>query len=230
MALLVWLVTPALIATVLVAALPLYDPAVRWSRRLRNDIQIAGGLPDGPEKELLNASLERQARRLRLYREAFKGRHQIAKWGFVAYFSLCVIVVVAWPPNLAEAGADNILYFGGAAWAVIYATLIGRGFDIMGRTPLALIRRDRVRRHDRRVKRLDRLDKVRAAAIADGRDLRPKGSRLGLSTQVDALAEWVRTPEAQSIARNTGFAGAGLSDDAVRSLREKGQKVPNPYR
>jgi len=231
MAIFGWLITPAVIATVLFAALPLYDPTVRWTRRLKNDIQIAGGLPDGAEKDLLNSSLEEQARRLRLYRQAFRGRHAVGKWVFVVYFSFAVFALVAWPPNpKVYAAFDWLILATGATYGLLYATLIGTGLDMWGRTPLALVRKDRVRRYRKRRKAIGRLEKLRPTAIAEGRKLRASGSQLGFETQVDPLAEWVRTWEMRSIAQYTGMAASGLSDDAVRSLRGKGLRVPNPYR
>lgn len=63
----------ALLTTAAVAALTLMVrslvPSVRWSRQLERDIAILGGLDDGPEREMWSASVDRQARRLRKYRE-----------------------------------------------------------------------------------------------------------------------------------------------------------------
>lgn len=225
-----WLVTPALVATLLIATVPLYNPTVRWSRRLRNDIQIANGLPDGPEKQLLSVDVETQARRLRLYREAFRGRHLVGKWGFVAYFTGALSAFFFARPDSTSGTLNHYLVIGGALVGIMYLILIGCGLDILGRPPAAIIRADRVRRYRARRRKLARLNKARIAAIAEGRSLQPHSSDLGFRSQVDPLGDWVRTWEMRSIARFTGIAGGGLSADAVKSLRAKGLKVPNPYR
>lgn len=63
----------ALLTTIALAGMSVVGrslvPSVRWARRLERDIETLSGLGEGPERELWSASVDRQARRLRRYRE-----------------------------------------------------------------------------------------------------------------------------------------------------------------
>jgi hypothetical protein len=198
-----WLVTPAAVATLLFGLLPLYDPPVRWARRLRGDIAIAAGLPEGDEKRLLEADLERQARRLREYREVYVGWRWVRKWALVSFVGVEVVLLTLYPPFDAKlrtgepafGPADYMLLAGGAVQLLAFVVFFGLGLNARGRTPSEVLFFERYGRRARRAGRSRRLQRLRARRRNRGEDVRGTGSTLGFSTQVDPLGmevrEWV---------------------------------------
>lgn len=229
---LTWLVTPAFVATTIFALVPLYDAPVRWSRRLKSDITIASGLPEGEEKTRLTDTLESQARRLREYREVWTVPRLFRKWAVLSGCGALIICLIIQPPinrpgeRPVFSPADWILVLLALYEIAIVAFCIGQGLSIDGRTPRQMMIRDRIKRHDRRWKRLRRLDRERSRQVDEGHRS-GTGSRLGFRTQVDPMAGWVRTWEPRSIGRNTGWIAVGISRYAYFSLRDKGVRPPS---
>jgi len=93
-----WLLTPALITGLLLGGTRLFDPPTRWSRRLKSDIAILGGLPEGPEKRVWQASIAWQAERLREYRRAFVGATLVAKLVGLAILGAALFGLISYPP------------------------------------------------------------------------------------------------------------------------------------
>ncbi|KAA9154752.1 hypothetical protein F6B41_12310 [Microbacterium lushaniae] len=227
-----WLLTPALITGGLFALAQLYDPPTRWSRRLKSDIAIMGGLPEGPERRVWQEWIEWQAMRLREYRLAFVGWTHFWKWAGLLALGLILFGVIAYPP-LNKPGepvmwgpADYGIMLGGFLSIFIYLAALGSGADFLGRTPRQIIIRRRVRAYDRRMRKLRRIDKERARRIAEGAKIRARGSRLGFSTQVDELGAWVRDPDLRLAAKVAGFVGADIAGRAFARARERGVEIP----
>ena len=174
---------PALIGTALLATLPLIEPSIRWSRRLKNDIQISAGLPDGPERKLWNAGIENLARDLREYREAFSAVRVLLRYAVFTY-GLAGVGYLLWPTGWNEwmevngvPGIPLALIVGLTAYEFFIVVAYGVGF---GFQRAAVILRDRRNKpHYKRLGKLLRLDRKRRRAIKTGRKLHPKGSRLG---------------------------------------------------
>jgi hypothetical protein len=230
---LAWLITPAAVTTLIFTFAPFYDPPVRWTRRLKTDISIAGGLPEGDMKTQLNEEIEWRARKLLDYRSAFTPLRVLVKWLWLAFSAIPFVLMIIWPPvNKPNeppvlAPADWMMVGIGVYTLVIYITCIGSGLDLFGRTPIEMMIRDRVRRHDRRWKKLCRLDKYRARRAPSAPQSALRGTALGFVNQSDAMAGWVRSWEARSIGRNTGWIAAGIDARARISLRDKGIAAPN---
>lgn len=192
-----WLFTPALIGSLLLLAGPFFVPAVRWARRLKSDVGIFGGMPESEEKDLLGLSITRQAERLREYREVMlTGKYLVGLWIAVAYIATAVILVILFPPinKPGDRYQLGIFDYGmmaiGLLIMVVALFLIFSGRDFYGRTPRALIWRDRAARHYRRHRKLRRLQQERVKHPKPDGAHRPEGSSLGFSTQVDPLAYW----------------------------------------
>ena len=187
-------------ATILFAILPLYDPPARRARRLRGDIAIATGLPEGDEKRRLQTDLERQAKNLREYREVYVGRRWLAKWALVLFAGATIGLLVAYPPFSARAGdgspaygpTDYFLMLGGAIQLLAFVTFFGLGLDSRGRTPEEVLVHERTGRRLRRERRLRRLNTQRAKNEELGQRTHREGSTLGFRTQVDALGPRVQ--------------------------------------
>ncbi|AZZ51426.1 hypothetical protein [Rathayibacter festucae] len=224
---LAWLITPAVVATILFGVLPYYDAGTRWTRRIKSDITIASGLPDGHEKEMLEQSVVEQAERLRVYRKAFTPGSLVLKWLVLTFAAATTGLLIAYPPiNSGDeeypfGPADYMMMFTGFMILVLVVALIGSGHDVHGRDPEQMIAAARARRHRKRTAKLTKLDKLRAERIKAGHGMKPNGSRLGFSTQVDPLANCVSTWEMLYISQFSGWGAGGLADDAYSSLREK---------
>ncbi|MCR2825338.1 hypothetical protein [Microbacterium sp. zg.Y909] len=128
-----WLLTPAIITGALYALARLYDPPTRWSRRLKADMAIAGGLPDGEEKRIWEDSFEWRAARLRMYREAFCGWTWFWKWASVAFVGVAVTGIILFPPFNGDYGpADYLLMSMGLVDCGLIAVFISNGYDLTG--------------------------------------------------------------------------------------------------
>ncbi|EZP26248.1 hypothetical protein [Microbacterium oleivorans] len=228
-----WLLTPALVTAILIALAQFYNPPTRWTRRIKNDMSIAGGLPDGLEKERWQSSITSQAARLRLYRRAFVGWPLFLKWAGIVYIGISLGGLILWPPlnkpdePVAFGPADYIFLGQGVLITLFVAITVSSGRSTSGRTPPEIIVRQRVRDHDRRLKKLKRIEKVRASRAATDSSIRPKGSRLGFSTQVDELGAWVRDPGLRALTFYTPIAGSDLAAETRRELAERGIRIPD---
>lgn len=222
-----WLITPAFITGLLIALAQFYDPSTRWSRRLKGDLAVLGGLPEGNERDRWEESVEWQALRLRQYRTAFVGRTLLVKWGAVTLVGGLIFGLILWPPFGDPWGpADWILIGIGLIDTLLIGLFISAGYDLAGRTPAEIMRSRRVREHDRRLKRLRRIERVRAERANTDPSIRPKGSRLGFSTQVDEFGAWVRDPGLRTLARLSGVMGADLAQRQRDDLRARGVAIP----
>jgi hypothetical protein len=227
-----WVLTPALFTGALLGLARLYDPPTRWARRLKSDIAIMSGLPEGPEKRVWQEWVEWQAMRLREYRLAFVGWTHFWKWAALAFLGLVIFGLIIYPPinkpgePIMWGPADYMLMLAGLLSVVIFIIALGSGADFKGRSPREIIIRRRVRDYDRRMRKLRRVEKERARRIAEGAQIRARGSRLGFSTQVDELGAWVRDPDLRLAAKVAGMTGADIAGRAFARARERGVQIP----
>lgn len=227
-----WLLTPTLITGAVIALMRLYDPPTRWTRRLKSDMAILGGLPEGAEKRVWQRSVEGQATRLREYQRAFTGRTLVIKWLAVAGVSVAVFGLVLFPPindpgEPADFGpADYMMVGMGGFASLVYVSLVSSGRDMFGRTPRQLLLIRRLKQYDRRVKKLDRLDKERAKRHAAGMNIKLEGSRLGFSTQIDEFGPWMRDLNLREYVRNAGIVSADFRAEEYATLRRRGVPFP----
>lgn len=228
-----WLLTPALVSGALIALAQFYNPPTRWTRRIKNDMSIAGGLPDGAEKAQWQDSVAWQAARLRLYRRAFVGRTLFAKWAGVVYIGVGLGALILWPP-VNEPGdavpfgpADYMMLTMGLIVSIVVAASVSSGRSLSGRTPPEIIVRRRVQDYNRRWRKLRRIEKERVRRSAADPSIRPKGTRLGFSTQVDDLGPWVREPGLRNLTFYSPLAGSDLAAETRRELAEKGIRIPD---
>lgn len=225
-----WLLTPALVTGALLALARLYDPPTRWARRIKSDIAILSGLADGAEKGAWQASIDEQAARLREYRRAFVGWTLFWKWVVVGFVAVAVLGLILYPP-VNETGqpamwgpADYVMILGGLYCCVIYVVAVSAGQDFLGRSPRELLLLRRLRRHDRRRRKLSRVARRARSAARPGVE---RGvSRLGFATQVDVLGEWMRDPDLRGYVRNAGFVSADIRGRYYADLRRRGVAIP----
>lgn len=225
-----WLLTPALVTGAVLALARLYDPPTRWARKIKSDIAILTGLADGAEKEAWQASIDKQAARLREYRRAFVGWTLFWKWVVVGFVAVAVLGLILYPP-VNESGqpamwgpADYLMILGGLYCCIIYVVAVSAGQDFLGRSPRELLLLRRLRRHDRRRRRLLRVARAERGAVRQGVERR--GSWLGFVTQVDELGEWMRDPDLRGYVRNAGFVSADIRGRYYADLRRRGVAIP----
>lgn len=227
-----WVLTPALITGALFALARAYDPPTRWARRLKSDITITAGLPEGPERRVWQEWVNWQATRLREYRLAFTGWTQFFKWAGLAFICVTVIGSILYPP-INKPGEPEVWGPGdypflllGLFATTVYTFALGSGHDFFGRSPREIIIRRRVKDFDRRSRRLRRIERVRARRVALGADIRPVGSRLGFSTQVDDLGAWASDFDLRRLAKLGGLFAADIAARVRDKLSERGVEVP----
>jgi hypothetical protein len=225
-----WLVSPALVIAAMWLGAQLYEPTLRWGRRLRRDQAFGAGIPEGDEKNAWNRMNVELARRLRLYRLAMTTKRRIGKYIALVYISFTVLVTVVFPP-LNTPGEPPILgvadyYLMGFSLLqmAIVLTWISLGRSISGRNIEQMLVADRITRYRRREKHLRRLDKIRAERIAEGAKIKGRSSRLGFESQVDPLSRWVSTWEWRAIGEATGVHRGGTIDVEARISLAKKQR------
>lgn len=191
-----------------------------------------GGLPEGPERRVWQEWVEWQAMRLREYRYAFIGWTRFWKWAGLAFICVAVFGFILYPP-LNEPGEPptwGMFDYGMMALGLLsiamYSFALGSGHDIVGRSPREIIIRRRVRDHDRRMRKLRRIERERARRVAQGVDVRPAGSRLGFSTQVDELGAWASDFDLRKLAKLGGFFAADLAASVRAEIRAHGAEIP----
>jgi hypothetical protein len=227
-----WLLTPTLITGALLALARFFDPPTRWARRLRSDISIVGGLPDGSEKQVWQASIDKQAMRLREYRRAFVGWTLFWKWVVVAFVAVAVFGLILYPP-INEPGDpipygpfDYMMMFLGLLACVTYVVAVSTGNDFLGRSPRDILLGRRLRKYNRRLRKLRRIEKIRAERAKTDPTIKPKGSRLGFSTQVDEFGPWMRDDDVRDY---VGAAGIHAADFRARAAaRLNARHIPPP--
>ncbi|MFI8632157.1 hypothetical protein ACIGEP_06155 [Microbacterium sp. NPDC077663] len=227
-----WLLTPALVTAGLLALARLYDAPTRWARRLKSDIAILAGLPDGSERRAWQASIERQAMRLREYRRAFTGWTLFWKWSVVAAMAATLFGLILYPP-INRPGqpeiwgpGDWVLLLPGLYACVTYVVTISAGLDFLGRSPRDILLRRRLRAHNRRDRRLRRIEKVRAKRANTDPTIRARGSRLGFRTQVDEFGPWMRDFDMRGYVRTAGLHAADQRAHYAARLNERGVRPP----
>lgn len=227
-----WVLTPALITGAVLGIARLYDPPTRWLRQLKSDIAIASGLPDGPEKAVWQESTAWQGQRLREYQEAFVGWTFMAKWAGLAFIIVPLVLLVIFPPinkpgdRYPLGPADYMMMGMGLLTTVVYAVSLGSGRDFFGRSPRDIILRRRLRRFKRRLRSARRLDKERARRFASGAAIKPKGSRLGFSTQIDFFGPWMRDPGIRNFIGTAGFIAPDIAAMYLSEARGRGVELP----
>lgn len=227
-----WILTPALITAALVGLAQLYDPQTRWSRRLKSDLTITGGLPDGPEKSAWQDSIDWQAMRLREYREAFVGKTLFWRWAGLAFIAVPLILLVLFPP-INEPGdrfpfgpTDYMMMGMGLFTSGIYAVSLASGRDFLGRSPRDIILIRRGKRFKSRWRKLKSLDKERARRAESEPNYKQKGSALGFSTQVDVFGPWMRDRDLRAFVETAGFVAPDIAGRYLASARGRGVELP----
>lgn len=227
-----WLLTPALVTGALLALARFFDAPTRWARRLRDDISILGGLPDGAEKRTWQQSVDWQARRLREYRRAFVGGTLIVKWFVLIFVAALTLWTILHPP-INEPGdpypfvpADYMIFVMGFGETALFVVLISRGIDFLGRTPREILLLRRLRQYNRRMRKLHRIEKERAKRAETDPTIRPKGSRPGFSSQVDEFGPWMRDEDLREYVRTEGYIAADFHQRAKEDLARRGVPFP----
>lgn len=96
------------------------------------DITIAGGLTDSDERKVWEASVDKQARRLRIYREHMPSKHKYAHWVVVGLLTFICADLILNPASFEVIVADGPVMIGitaialGAAASVVVAGVSGR--------------------------------------------------------------------------------------------------------
>lgn len=131
-------------------------PSTRWTRRIKRDIAIMSGLPEGEERREWEFGVSALARRLRLYEK------HVPVWHKVYPFSLAILygVMIAWfiadEPSrnalLAETPAF-ILGIGSLVGSIGYLYVAIAGGDMHGRSPEQLEAREKRRQRRLRSRR-----------------------------------------------------------------------------
>jgi len=123
---------PVIVAVLTLAVLSLLrliTPRVRWSRRLKQDSEIHGALPDGAEKKLWEASVVAQAERLRIHREQTRpAEHAVAWYAFVSvavFIALAINQILTGWSAIAEMIDDGPIWIG-----LVAAAAINLGFSV----------------------------------------------------------------------------------------------------
>lgn len=227
-----WLLTPALVAGLLIALAQLYNPPTRWARRLKSDIAIAAGLPEGLEREVWQESIAEQAERLRGYRRAFVGWTWFWKWLGVIYLGGALVGTILYPPinrpgDRYPLGPGDYIFYGlGLVLALVAAISISSGRDYWGRSSREVLLRRRVRQFDRRWRKLRRIEKRRKKRAETDSAIRSTGTRLGFSTQADEFGAFVRDRDMRAMIRALGWGGADLAAQSYNDLRGRGVEIP----
>lgn len=136
-------VIPGLVGIVtsaaLFALLALMTPSVRWTRRIKRDIEIMSGLPKGPEREQWQKRVLDRAKHLRLYEDHIPRWQRVVMWFFIAPGTLAVGLLIFDERQLqgliAEGPSIIFLGVGGAIGAAMYIYSGILGLDLEGRTP-----------------------------------------------------------------------------------------------
>lgn len=227
-----WLLTPTLITGAILALARFFDPPTRWARRLKSDISIMGGLPEGTEKQVWQVSIDKQATRLREYRRAFVGWTLFWKWAVVAFVAVALFGLILYPP-INEPGEPAT--FGPGDWALIlpglfacatYVVAVSTGNDFLARSPRDILLARRLRKYNRRLRKLRRIEKVRAERAETDPTIKPKGSRLGFSTQVDEFGPWMRDADLRDYVGTAGIHAADFRARAAARLRARHMPTP----
>lgn len=86
-----------LVSTIILTVGPLFAPAVRWSRRLRSDLDIMSKLPPGPERDEFERAAKALARKIIDYRTRIPAWDKAVSWLFVCAASFLLAVFIANP-------------------------------------------------------------------------------------------------------------------------------------
>lgn len=139
----------ALVTTGIVALTALAYPGVRWARRIKRDIEIVGGLPDGsPEREIWQAKVTALARRLRAYETYVPLMHRVLPFVWAVIWGVLITCFIVYP-NLRDALLAEmpafIMGIAGLVGATGYLSIAIMGGDLRGRDPDALLAREEAR-------------------------------------------------------------------------------------
>lgn len=83
------------LAALFVGSLTYMAPTSRWTRYLKNDAAIVAGLPEGEERRKLAEKIEKEARRLREYREFVPPAQHAIGWSTTLATALCIWSLVS---------------------------------------------------------------------------------------------------------------------------------------
>lgn len=135
-------ILPSVVGTLLTAgALTLLAwifPSTRWTRQLKRDITILGGLQDGPEREAWQKNVDALARRLRAYEKFVPLWQRVVPFALTAFWGVLVTLFILVPENRDAAFAEMpafIMGIGGLMLTIVYFVIAIRGGDMGGRDP-----------------------------------------------------------------------------------------------
>lgn len=117
-------------------------PSARWSRRLKRDIEIMAGLPEGPEKEQWRAGVIVLARRLRAYEKYVPIWHRVLPFVMAVVWGGLITTFIVDPDArtaLIEETPVFALGIGGFLATIGYLWVAMAGGDLRGRDPDVLL-------------------------------------------------------------------------------------------
>jgi hypothetical protein len=118
-------------------------PSSRWTRQLKRDIEILGGLPPGPERDRWQAKIVVLARRLRAYEKFVPMWQRVAPFVVALYTGALVGGTIALPEvrdALFEEVPIVILGIGSLIGVSGFLYVAIRGGDLRGRDPDFLLK------------------------------------------------------------------------------------------
>src|SRR4051812_47892725 len=96
----------------LLALIPFASPTWRWSRRLKRDLDLLAGMPEGVEKARLRRLIHRETGDLLDYRTLLSRADKVAPWAVVVTY-LAVVgssFVTSYNPFALEVPGDWAIY------------------------------------------------------------------------------------------------------------------------
>lgn len=122
------------IAALVAAFASFLVPTARWGRSLKQALEVAGGLPEGVERDRWETRATRLARQLREYRTYIPLPERVIGWSIVATFGLLPIVVLVDGFRVPEDPTEWVLYSFGLL-SIYPALNVLRGRTTSGYTP-----------------------------------------------------------------------------------------------
>jgi hypothetical protein len=117
-------------------------PSARWTRRLKRDMEILAGLPEGPEKEQWGASVVALARRLRAYEKFVPLWHRVLPFAMAVVWGILITIFIVDPQvRTATLGEQPAIALGiaGLVGTIGYLWVAMAGGDLHGRDPDVLL-------------------------------------------------------------------------------------------
>lgn len=150
------------------------------------------------------------------------------KWAVVLGFGSALVGFVLYPPvnqpddSFRYRPADYVFLLPGFLTSLLYVAAVGAGTDFIGRSPRAIILLRRLRRYNRRWRKLMRVEKERARRLKFDPTIVRRGSWRGFNTQSDDLGGFMRDRDLREWVRNAGIIGADFHAQYWAKLRSRG--------